>query len=58
MNKYYYIYTAKMVDNLIEKGFKCLGSKPDFKNPNFQVYLFKNTPELRDAVWNFCQENK
>lgn len=35
---------------LLEKGFKYLSTREDKYNPNYKVWLFENTLELRIAI--------
>lgn len=53
---YYYVFALRVADRLIGRGFKCFGTRPDIKNPNYNIFLFENCQEVRDAVWEICQE--
>ena len=52
------IYTRKMAVYLREQGFKIIGTEVNKNKPEFDVYLFKDSNNLREAMIeyskNFC----
>lgn len=56
------IYTKKMAVYLRERGFKILGTEVNPNKPEFDVYLFENTPDFETAmleyVDKFCSNKK
>lgn len=47
--KYFEIYSKKKAYELRLQGFRCIGTRPNDKFPQFDVYLFENTEELKEA---------
>lgn len=53
-------YTCKrlrLLQFLKEKGFIPVMTLPDVSNPRFNVWRFKNTPELEDAIDEYFGRN-
>ena len=50
MNKNFIVYSMRVANALIRKGFEMIGSRVNYKNPKYMVYLFEDTQELRNAV--------
>jgi hypothetical protein len=46
----YVIKTIAMTKFLTDRGFEIVGTLPNIFIPNKIVWLFKNTPELRQAM--------
>ncbi len=44
------IYSRKMAIALRQKGFRIIGTEINPKRPEFDVYLFIDTPQLREAM--------
>lgn len=44
------VFSKRIAYELRLLGFPCLGTEPSKKFPQFDVYLFPDTPELRAAV--------
>ena len=53
---YYYCKRLRLLDYLINKGFRALGTMPDFNNPRYKVWKFENTPELEAALAKYFAE--
>lgn len=51
--KRYVIKTITMTKYLTEKGFKIIDTLPNIHKPNFVVWLFEDTDELRKALNNY-----
>lgn len=48
---YEYIRSMKTAAQLMLKGFRLLAIQPSKKNPEFDVYCFRQTPELTKALF-------
>lgn len=44
------VFTLKLARKLCEEGYRNVGTEPNAQKPWLNVYLFNDTPELRDAV--------
>ena len=44
------IYSRKLAIALRQKGFRIIGTEINPKRPEFDVYLFIDTPQLREAM--------
>ena len=44
------VFTKKLAIELRKRGFKIIGTEPNYKYPQFDVYFFKKTPELQQAI--------
>lgn len=49
-NKPFKIYTLKLARVLCEQGFRMIGTEPNREKPWLNVFLFENTPELREVI--------
>lgn len=47
------IFTRRLAIYLREHGFKILGTEVNFKQPQFDVYIFEYTPELTEAILTY-----
>lgn len=52
----YIVRTLKLKRYLEEKGFKVEGTAPNRDIPNFIIWLFEDTKELRQAVKEYCKK--
>lgn len=43
------VFSSKIANELINQGFHMIGVEPNMKKPQFNVFLFENTPELQEA---------
>ena len=57
-NKLYIIYMPRLAAALREMGFKILKVSPNIKKPQYDVYWFEDTPELRKAIPTAKQKAK
>lgn len=48
--EYYTCKRLRLLQYLKEQGFMPVMTLPDVQNPKFNVWKFKNTPELEDAI--------
>lgn len=48
--EYYACKRLRLLSFLKERGFMPYETVPDVNNPKFNVWLFHNSPELREAV--------
>lgn len=44
------IFSKKLALELRKKGFKIIGTEPNYKYPQFDVYLFKKSDSLSKAI--------
>lgn len=44
------VFSKKLAYELRLQGFPCYGTEPSEKFPQYDVYLFPDTPKLREAV--------
>ena len=44
------VFTRKLAVELRERGFDIIGTEPNMYKPQFDVYLFEDTPELQQAL--------
>lgn len=49
-NELYIVYMPRLAAALRSLGFKIIKVTPNIKKPQFDVYWFENTPELRAAI--------
>lgn len=49
-------YSAKLAGVLRKQGFKILGTRINMKLPQYDIFLFEDTEELRKAVDKYCQK--
>ena len=54
--KYEYIRSMKTAALLMLKGFRLLEIQPSKKNPYFDVYCFRQTPELTNALFEIIEQ--
>lgn len=60
-SKYRFIRKSRVLDYLVDKGFKVVGTQRDYKFPNRYVWKFVRTPELEKAIDDYYKsipENK
>lgn len=48
--KIYKIFTMKLARELGRMKFKCVGTEPNRNAPWLNVFLFEDSPELREAL--------
>lgn len=51
--KEFIIYSKRLANELAKNGFKVLRADINYKYPNLYVFVFEDTPELREAVEKF-----
>ena len=54
--KYEYIRSMKTAALLMLKGFRLLEIQPSKKNPYFDVYCFRQTPELTKSLFEIIEQ--
>ena len=52
------IYTKRMAEYLTENGFQIQQLVQDVSHPYFFNWIFKDTPEIRNAMFIYSQERK
>ena len=50
------IFTKRLADYLVKKGFKCIDTQINYKDPKLFVFLFEKTPELDLVVDEFIKK--
>ncbi len=50
------VYTSYVADSLIEKGEAFLHIRPDLKNPNVNIFIFKNSETFESNIKSAIQE--
>lgn len=55
-NNIFKAYSAKLAGYLRKNGFKIIGKELNLKNPQYDVFLFEDTQELRYYVNKYCQK--
>lgn len=58
MSKYFKCFSSKTAGYLRRQGFKILGTEINRIKPQYDVFLFEDTPELRKAFDQYQQERK
>lgn len=53
---YFNCYSAKLAGYLRKNGFKIIDTTINLKKPQYDVFIFENTKELRAAVDNYCNK--
>lgn len=48
--KYYTIFSQKLMAELVAKGFVLINMRPDEKGSGRNVFYFRNSSELRQAI--------
>lgn len=52
-DKLYVCRRVRLLNHLLNAGFMFLRTEKDKYNPNYNIWLFKDTKELRDSIENF-----
>lgn len=47
------IFTRKMALYLRQRGFQIIRTEPNWCKPQFDVYVFADTPALREAISDY-----
>lgn len=56
--QFYTIFMQKIANKLESKGFKVIKIAPNHKHPQYKVYYFEDTVELRAALQEILTETK
>lgn len=54
--KYFNCYSANLAGYLRKHGFKILTTKVNLTKPQYDVFIFEDTAELRAVVDKYCQK--
>ena len=49
------IFTKKLAIYLRKKGFRIVGTEVNYKYPQYDVYVFEDTPELNQAILSYSK---
>lgn len=55
-NEFYTCKRLRMLEYLKSKGFIPCLTVPDVNNPKYNVWKFKNTPELEDTIEEYFNQ--
>lgn len=55
---YFNCYSAKLAGYLRKNGFKIAGTTINLKKPQYDVFIFEDTEELRAVVNQYCQKQQ
>lgn len=58
MPKYFKCFSSKAAGYLRRHGFKIIGTEINRIKPQYDVFLFEDTPELRAAFDQYQKERK
>ena len=50
------IFTKKLAIYLRKQGFKILGTDINYNHPEYDVWIFEDTPELTRAILNYSNK--
>lgn len=53
--KYFKSFSARLANYLVHQGFCMVDKEPNFKKPQYDVFLFIDSPELRAAVEEYSK---
>lgn len=53
---YFKCFSARLAHYLRKQGFYIVGTEPNLKKPQFDVYLFENNEALKKAVDAYCKQ--
>lgn len=48
--KIYKIFRSTMAAKLTRAGFQIIGTEPNMRRPQLDVFLFEDTPEFREVL--------
>lgn len=51
---YFNCYSAKLAGYLRKNGFKIIGTKVNMKKPQYDIFLFEDSQQLRELVNQYC----
>lgn len=51
--EYYTVKRLRLLEYLTNRGFTADKTIPDPENPKYKWWLFKNTPELEEAITGY-----
>lgn len=53
--KEFYAFSLRLANHLSEKGFKAKRTEINFKKPEFKIFVFAETPALKEEVSLYTQ---
>ncbi len=54
--EYFKCFSSKLANNLIRNGFQMLGTEPNMKKPQYDVFLFEKTEKLSQYLDLYFQK--
>lgn len=55
--RYYVCRSMRLLTYLLKKGYIYIRVDKDRKNPKYHVWLFEDTPELREEIDRYYKNN-
>lgn len=52
------VFTRKLAVYLREQGFKIVRTEVNYKKPQFDIYVFEDTPDLELAIIRYSENGK
>lgn len=56
--KFYVCKRMRLLNYLMDKGFNFIKTQRDRRNPHYIVWIFKDSPELRECVEEYYNSNE
>ena len=53
--KYFKCFSAQLAGYLRKQGFMIIGTEVNLKNPQYDIFLFEDSEELRKAFQDYCK---
>ena len=53
---YFKCFSSRLANELIKQGFELLSVEPNMKKPQYDVFVFEDSAELRLVVDAYCQK--
>lgn len=50
MEKKYMVYTLKVANALVDRGYNIVGTGINFRNPKYRIFYFEDTQKLREEI--------
>lgn len=51
------ILSMKLAGYLMQRGFRLIRNAPDRKNPSYDIYLFRDSDMIREAIDEYYKSN-
>lgn len=57
-NEYFRCYSGGLAVFLLSRGFQMISETYNKKDPRYKVYLFEDTPQLRESLGEYSKKRK